>query len=131
MDDPDVYHDGMTDPVHERQVLRQMKRFPGVRMDRAKGLGALYDVTMADWYPIIDKTDLPGWYVAMGTSGSSFKTAPMIGKLVASLVVECEGGRDHDRDPVVLDLPRSGLTVDASFLSRLRGGDATTGTVFG
>ncbi len=131
VEDPDDYNESITDLVHERQTLRLMKRFPGMRRGPARGLGALYDVTVADWYPIIDKTDSPGWYVAMGTSGSSFKTAPVIGPLVAALVAECEGGRDHDVDPVVLDLPRSGLRVDTSFLSRLRAANATTGTVIG
>ncbi|MCP4870215.1 MAG: FAD-binding oxidoreductase [Proteobacteria bacterium] len=131
VDDPDDYNESISDLVHDRQTLRLMKRFPDVQRGPARGLGALYDVTVADWYPIIDKTDLDGWYVAMGTSGSSFKTAPVIGPLVAKLVMECEGGRDHDVDPVVLDLPRTGLRVDASFLSRLRQANATTGTVIG
>ncbi len=131
VDDPDDFNDSITDLVHDRQTLRLMKRFPDVRRGPARGIGALYDVTVADWYPIIDRTDLPGWYVAMGTSGSSFKTSPVIGQLVAKLVAECEGGRDHDADPLVFELPRTGRRVDTSFLSRLRGANETTGTVIG
>lgn len=32
-----------------------------------------------DWMPIYDKSDLAGFYQAIGTSGNQFKTAPMAG----------------------------------------------------
>ncbi len=55
-------------------------------MTRRRGLASLYDVTLLDWNPILDRTDEPGYYVAMGTSGSSYKTAPPIGLLMAELI---------------------------------------------
>ncbi len=131
LEDPDDCNHQITDAIHERQVLRLMKRFPEVGMGPARGLAHMYDVTVLDWYPIVDRTELPGWYVAIGTSGSSFKTAPMIGVMLARIIEACESGRDHDADPVQLELPRTGLTVDTSFLSRLRAANATTGTVIG
>jgi sarcosine oxidase subunit beta len=100
-------------------------------MGRARGLASLYDVTVQDWYPIVDRTDLPGYYVCIGTSGSSFKTAPVLGQLMARIVEACEGGQDVDREPVRLELPRIGASVDARFLSRLRSRLRTTGTVIG
>jgi sarcosine oxidase subunit beta len=39
-----------------------------------KGVVDLYDVS-DDWIPIYDKTDLPGFYVAIGTSGNQFKNS--------------------------------------------------------
>ncbi|MBI4612321.1 MAG: FAD-binding oxidoreductase [Planctomycetes bacterium] len=131
LDDPDNCEGRVTDPYRERQCLRLMRRFPRVRLGPRRGIASLYDVTVEDWYPIVDRTDLPGYYVAIGTSGSSFKTAPVLGRLVAEIVQACEGGRDTDRDPVRLELPRTGQSVDGGFLSRRRGPAATTGTVIG
>ena len=131
VDDPDALNGGVSDLYWQRQVMRAMKRFPEVGMGQPSGLAHMYDVTTLDWYPIIDRTDVPGWYVAIGTSGSSFKTAPMIGVMLAKIIESCEGGRDHDEEPVVLELPRTGERVDTSFLSRLRNANPTTGTVFG
>ncbi len=131
VDDPDDYDVGVTEIYRERQCLRLMKRFPDVLLGPARGLAALYDVTVEDWYPIVDRTDLPGYYVCIGTSGSSFKTAPVLGRLMARIVDACETGRDTDREPLRLDLPRLGVSVDTRFLSRLRGRIRTTGTVIG
>jgi len=131
LDDPDDYETGTTDTYRQRHCLRLMKRFPQVRLGPARGIASLYDVTVRDWYPIVDKTELAGYYVCVGTSGSSFKTAPVLGRLMAEIVDACEGGRDTDKEPIQLDLPRAGLTVDTRFLSRLRGVIRTTGTVIG
>jgi sarcosine oxidase subunit beta len=131
LDDPDDYETGTTEIYRQRHCLRLMKRFPQVRLGPARGIASLYDVTVRDWYPIVDRTELPGYYVCVGTSGSSFKTAPVLGRLMAEIVDACEGGRDTDAEPIQLDLPRAGLTVDTRFLSRLRGEIRTTGTVIG
>jgi sarcosine oxidase subunit beta len=131
LDDPDDYEQGVTDTYRQRQCLRLMKRFPRVRLGPARGLAALYDVTLRDWYPIVDRTDLAGYYVCIGTSGSSFKTAPVLGRLMAEIVDGCESGHDTDLEPIRLQLPRAGLSVDTRFLSRLRGEIRTTGTVIG
>jgi sarcosine oxidase subunit beta len=129
--DPDDFGEGITDFYRERQCLRLMQRFPAVRLGPPRGVAALYDVTVRDWYPIADRTDLPGYYVCIGTSGSSFKTAPVLGRLMAEIIQSGEEGRDTDRDPITLALPRIGATVDTRFLSRRRGELQTTGTVIG
>lgn len=129
--DPDDFGEGITDLFRERQCLRLMQRFPAVRLGPPRGVAALYDVTVRDWYPIADRTDLPGYYVCIGTSGSSFKTAPVLGSLMAEIIQSGEEGRDTDRDPVRLALPRIGESVDTRFLSRRRGELQTTGTVIG
>ena len=79
----------------------------------------LYDVS-DDWIPIYDKSDLPGFYMAVGTSGNQFKNAPVAGRAVAELVDKVEAGRDHDADPVSVLLPRTGRTCDLGFFSRRR-----------
>lgn len=129
--DPDEFGDRITDLYRERQCLRAMQRFPAMRLGRPRGVASLYDVTVRDWYPIVDRTDLPGFFVCIGTSGSSFKTAPVLGRLTAELIQSAEEGRDTDRDPLFLDLPRIGASVDARFLSRRRGELQTTSTVIG
>jgi sarcosine oxidase subunit beta len=129
--DPDDFNESVSDPYYQRQCLRLMKRFPDVRLSPARGVAALYDVTVRDWYPIVDRTDLPGYYVCIGTSGSSFKTAPVLGRLVTEIIDACESGRDVDNDPVILKLPRAGTSVDTRFLSRLRGDIESSGSVIG
>jgi len=129
--DADVYDPSVSTAYHQRQCLRLMKRFPEVRMPPPRGVANLYDVTVRDWYPIVDRTDLPGYYVCIGTSGSSFKTAPVLGRLMTEIIDACEAGRDIDRQPIQLELPRIGTTIDASFLSRLRGDIASSGSVIG
>ena len=131
IDDPDTFDTGITEESRERQCLRLMKRFPDVVLGPRKGLASLYDVTLQDWYPIVDRTDLPGFHVCMGTSGSSFKTAPLLGCLVAEQVVAWQQGRDIDAEPVQLDLPRLGRTLNTRFLSRKRPKLNTTSTVIG
>lgn len=129
--DPDDFGDGITELYRQRQCLRAMQRFPAVRLGPPRGVASLYDVTVRDWYPIVDRTDLPGFYVCIGTSGSSFKTAPVLGRLTAELIECGEQGRDTDREPLVFDLPRIGVSVGTRFLSRRRGEMQTTGTVIG
>jgi sarcosine oxidase subunit beta len=129
--DPDDYGDRITDLYRERNCLRAMQRFPAMRLGPPRGVASLYDVTVRDWYPIVDKTDLPGFYVCIGTSGSSFKTAPVLGRLTTELIECGEEGRDTDKQPLVFDLPRIGVSVDTRFLSRHRGEMQTTGTVIG
>jgi sarcosine oxidase subunit beta len=131
VDNPDDFDRSVTPVYRERQCLRLMKRFPRVELGPARGVADLYDVTLRDWYPIVDRTDLPGYYVCIGTSGSSFKTAPVLGKLMARIIEACEQGSNTNDAPVQLELPRIGLTIDTSFLSRSRGSIQTSGTVIG
>ncbi len=131
VDNPDEHSDTITEKARERQCLRMMKRFPRLTLGPRRGVAAMYDVTVQDWYPIADKTDLPGYFVCIGTSGSSFKTAPVLGQLMAQMVQAHTEGQDTDEHPVQLELPHAGVSVDTSFLSRLRGKIDSTGTVIG
>lgn len=131
IDDVDSWNDGCTRPIFDRQVMRLMKRFPTLTLGNCRGVAGLYDVTLLDWNPIIDRTDTPNYFVAMGTSGSSFKTAPVIGQAVAELIDADKSGHDHDRDPVRMTLPRTGIDIDLGFFSRNRGAHASSATVLG
>jgi glycine/D-amino acid oxidase-like deaminating enzyme len=120
LDDPDAADPRPTGPVFEAQVLRAARRFPDLAVPhRPSGIAGVYDVT-TDWSPVYDRTERPGFYVAMGTSGNQFKNAPVVGTLMRTLIDAVESGHDHDREPVRLTLPRTGSVVDLSAWSRLR-----------
>jgi sarcosine oxidase subunit beta len=120
LDDPDDYLPTPTDAIYRAQVYRAARRLPGLTVPgRPAGLAAVYDVA-DDWIPIYDRTALPGFYVAIGTSGNQFKNAPLVGDYLHAIIDACEHGRDHDTDPVVFHLPRTGHDVELSTFSRRR-----------
>ena len=115
----------------EAQTLRAARRLPELGVpSRPVGLAAVYDVS-TDWLPIYDRTAVDGFYVAIGTSGNQFKNAPMVGPLMGELIDQCESGRDHDRHPVQMLGPYTGLTIDLGRFSRLRTPQNTTNSVLG
>lgn len=73
-----------------------------------------------DWIPIYDKSSLPGFYVAIGTSGNQFKNAPLLGQITATLIAECEAGADHDSTPVTWTTYYRRSRVNLGHFSRLR-----------
>ncbi len=102
------------------QVHRLGQRIPSLGIpNQAKGVVDLYDVT-EDWIPIYDKSDLAGYYMAIGTSGNQFKNAPVVGAMMAELIDLCEAGHDHDADPLPFTLPYTGRSIDVGFYSRRR-----------
>ena len=118
--DPDDYSDALSEQW-TTQVYRAAQRWPDLAIENsARGVVGLYDVS-DDWIPIYDKTDLPGYFVAIGTSGNQFKNAPLIGELMAAII---EAG-DHDQTPAQLTLANINRKVDLSFYSRHRVVQAT------
>ena len=102
------------------QVYRFAQRLPSLGIpSKMKGVVDLYDVS-DDWIPIYDKSDLPGFYMAVGTSGNQYKNAPVAGKMMTALIEACEAGHDHDADPVQFHLEYIDRTVSVGFYSRLR-----------
>ena len=72
--DPDDYDQTINAEQWEVQMLRANRRLPALGMPHdKKGIVDLYDVS-DDWIPIYDRTDLDGFYVAIGTSGNQYKT---------------------------------------------------------
>ena len=120
VEDPDVFDREISDDQWRAQVLRLARRLPtlGVPSDK-KGVVDLYDVS-DDWIPIYDKTDLPGFYVAIGTSGNQFKNCHIASYCMVQLIDAVEGGHDHDADPVTVTMPHTGLELDMSVFSRNR-----------
>ncbi len=119
VEDPDDYNSNFSQQWFT-QVLREAQRIPALPVpSRAKGVVGLYDAT-DDWIPLYDRSDLPGFYMAVGTSGNQYKNGPVAGKLMAELICAIEAGQDHDRDPVRLHLQYTRHDLDLGFFSRLR-----------
>ncbi len=117
--DPDDYNNGFTDHW-TTQAWRAGQRFPELEIpEQARGTIGLYDVS-DDWIPIYDRSELGGYYLAIGTSGNQFKNAPMVGDLMTRIILECEEGHDHDTDPLTLTLPKLQRTISLAHYSRLR-----------
>lgn len=131
VDDPDVFDENPTPEVWDAQTTRAARRITTLGVpNRPSGVAALYDVS-DDWLPVYDRTDLDGFYVAIGTSGNQFKNAPMVGLLMKELIEACEQGHDHDGEPVVVTGPITGLNIDLGQFSRRRKVHATTNSVLG
>lgn len=119
--DPDDYDQTLDEDQWQTQVLRANRRIPslgGVPHEK-KGIVDLYDVS-DDWIPIYDKTDLPGFYVAIGTSGNQYKNAGVAGQVMAELIEAVEGGHDHDAEPLEVTGRYTGRTIEVGFYSRNR-----------
>jgi len=102
------------------QAMRYGQRVPSLGIpSRMRGVVDLYDAS-TDWIPIYDKSNLPGFYMACGTSGNQFKNAPIAGKMMAELVAYCEAGKDHDTQPLQFTLPYLQRDIDVGFYSRKR-----------
>ncbi|MEZ5450724.1 MAG: FAD-dependent oxidoreductase [Thiolinea sp.] len=117
--DPDDYDRNLSEQSRI-QVMRVAQRNPALGIPgRIGGVVDLYDVS-DDWIPIYDQTDLPGFYLAIGTSGNQFKNAPVAGRMMAALITACENGHDHDRDPVSYTFEYLQREVSIGFYSRNR-----------
>ncbi len=120
VDDPDDYDNVVSDEQWNAQVLRLARRMPSLGVpNEKKGIVDLYDVS-DDWIPIYDRTDLAGFYVAIGSSGNQFKNAPVAGYCMAELIDAVEKGHDHDADPLVVTGLFTGLEMNMGFYRRNR-----------
>lgn len=117
--DPDNYDRNFTEQW-DHQAYRYAQRVPDLKVPRRmQGAVDLYDVS-DDWIPIYDKSSLPGFYMAIGSSGNQYKNAPIAGKMMATLITYCEDGNDHDQSPLQFQLPYIGRSMDVGFYSRRR-----------
>jgi sarcosine oxidase subunit beta len=127
--DPDQFYAGQGGPGRDNQLTeaqwkaqcyRLARRVPTLQIpNQPKGVCDLYDCS-DDWIPIYDKSDLKGFYMAIGTSGNQYKNALVVGALMAELIMACEKGLDHDTQPFQFKLRHIGRTINAGFFSRKR-----------
>lgn len=120
VEDPDDFDRNVSERQWQSQVYRLSKRIPSIPIPNA-GVGVvdLYDVA-DDWTPIYDKSDLAGFYMAVGTSGHQFKNAGVVGTLMAALIDACEDGHDQDAAPLQFTGGYTNLTIDTGAFSRRR-----------
>jgi sarcosine oxidase subunit beta len=120
IENPDEFNRNLTDAQWRAQVYRLAKRIPDLPVpNQPRGIVDLYDVS-TDWLPIYDKSDLDGFYMAIGTSGHEFKNAPPVGYMMSELVDRVENGQDHDNDPVKYNAVYTGFELNIGFYSRNR-----------
>lgn len=70
--------------------------------------------------PIYDRSDLDGFYLAVGTSGNQYKNGPVAGKIMAEIIEACENGHDHDSEPVSVPLHYIDFSLNTGTFSRNR-----------
>ncbi len=118
-EDDKIYNRDFTDQW-TTQAMRYAQRVPSLGIpSKTRGVVDLYDAS-TDWIPIYDKSSLPGFYMACGTSGNQYKNAPIAGKMMTALIDYCEGGADHDAEPLQFELPYIKRVIDVGFYSRNR-----------
>lgn len=117
--DPDDYNTEVTEQAR-LQAMRGAQRFPEMGIPNSvQGIADLYDAS-DDWIPIYDQSDLPGFYMAIGTSGNQFKNAPVVGMIMNELINYVEAGNNHDENPLQFSLPNIEYSLDMTFCSRNR-----------
>ncbi len=120
VDDPDTYNEVLSEDGFLLHGMRTSRRITDLPIPQRKsGLVSMYDAT-PDWLPIYDRTDLDGFYVAIGTSGNQFKNAPIAGHAMAELITAVEAGHDHDNDPVIVEGKHTGFPIDLATFTRNR-----------
>jgi sarcosine oxidase subunit beta len=102
--DPDHYNESADADWLPQVRQRLSRRYPAMHRSYGRGgYGALYAIT-PDWHPILDRIPgLEGMYCAVGFSGHGFKMSPIVGQLLAELVVD---GRTSTLDITPLRLKR-------------------------
>jgi glycine/D-amino acid oxidase-like deaminating enzyme len=87
--DPDSYNEAADGEWLPQVRQRLSRRYPAMHRGYGRGgYGALYAIT-PDWHPILDRCPgVEGVYCAVGFSGHGFKMSPVVGKLMAELVVD-------------------------------------------
>ncbi len=118
-EDPDDFSRDLTDRALT-YAYRYSQRLPELGVSQHPvGVADLYDAS-DDWLPIYDRSDVDGYYLAIGTSGNQFKNAIVAGRLMADLIACCEAGNDHDTSPLRFPLRHVGHTLDTAAFSRKR-----------
>ncbi|MSU78020.1 MAG: FAD-binding oxidoreductase [Gemmataceae bacterium] len=109
--DPDDYNEAADGAWLPGIRQRLSRRLPAMHRSYGRGgFGALYAIT-PDWHPIMDRLPgLDGAYCAIGFSGHGFKMAPIVGQLMAEMIVDGKAAtldisalrysRFADNDPV-------------------------------
>ena len=87
--DPDNYNEAADADWLPQVRQRLSRRYPAMHRSYGRGgYGALYAIT-PDWHPIVDRLPgMEGGYCAVGFSGHGFKMSPIVGQLMAELIID-------------------------------------------
>lgn len=118
--DPDRPDPVVPAALRKRMLAALSARLPSMKLHSPRPLVGVRDVTVADGKPLLDRTDVEGYFVAIGLGDLGFRAAPALGWLTAELVDAVNLGHDHDTRPLVVRLPVSGDLFDLGAFSRLR-----------
>ena len=105
--------------AHVYRAALRMHELPIPSSTATRGIVSSYDVT-EDWTPIYDKSNIGGYYMAIGTSGNQFKNVGVVGGLMAELIERNENGSFNEKMGFDYELKLTGNTINSSFFSRLR-----------
>jgi glycine/D-amino acid oxidase-like deaminating enzyme len=120
LDDPDDVSMDLDGDEWDTHVYRLARRLPALGVPHVRrGVVGVYDVS-DDWMPILDRSSLDGYYMAVGSSGNQFKNAPVIGRCMALLIKAVEDGLDHDLEPLLVPGVHRHVSIDLGTFSRLR-----------
>lgn len=99
-EDPDNYNEVADAPFRER-TLTLIHHRVGTFQTRGQvsSYAGLYTVNKVDSHPIIDESDLSGFYYVNGFSGHGFKLSPIVGMIVAQKVLG-QWGRGKTEVPI-------------------------------
>ena len=89
LEDPDDYNEGVDGPYVPRARAGLATRMPGMADAPMRGGWAGAITVTQDGKPVLDRhAEIDGLYFFTGDNGSSFKTAPAIGRALAEWVVD-------------------------------------------
>ncbi len=98
--DPDHYNERADAPYREEKLTILHHRIPTFQArGTVTSYSGLYTVNLEDYHPIVDETDLDGFYAVCGFSGHGFKLAPIVGTLLARKALG-QWGRVESRVPL-------------------------------
>ena len=89
VDDPDALDEGVDGDYVPEARVRLARRIPGMEQSTMRGGWAGVVTSTLDGKPILDRVpDAEGVYFFAGDNGSSFKTAPAIGRIFSEWIVD-------------------------------------------
>jgi len=101
---PDRYAQGVDTEVVEDVSRKISSRIPGMSHAIFRGGWSGLFTTTPDWHPVLDRVDgIDGLYCAVGFSGHGFKLSPMVGAVMAEMVLD---GTATTIDVSMLDIKR-------------------------
>ncbi|MEE8433460.1 MAG: FAD-dependent oxidoreductase [bacterium] len=110
--DPDDYNEVADAPFRERILTLLHHRVPTfTTRGRVASYAGLYTVNRVDSHPIIDESELRGYYNVNGWSGHGFKLSPIAGNLLTHKVLGQWGRGKSDVPPNFFARDRQPLTT--------------------